>query len=188
MIEKSVENYKSYPDEELISRINQGNYEHMAIIIERYAPVIHSYINKYCLETQREDAAQEANLALFFAIKAFDGTKSCFSTFANLCIKRAILDVLKSGKRQKNIPEEMLHSIDDVELVDANSPEKIFFEREDFKSLTDNIKLELSNLEYNVLRLRLSGESYENIAHSLAISEKTVDNALLRIRKKLRSK
>ncbi len=188
MLEKIVENYENRPDEELILRINQGDYEYMAVIIERYTPVIHSYINKYCLKTQREDAVQEANLALFFAIKAFDGEKSCFSTFANLCIKRAILDVLKSGKRQKNIPEEMLDSIDELELVDVNSPEKIFFEREDFKSLTDNIKLELSNLEYNVLRLRLSGESYENIAHSLGVTEKTVDNALLRIRKKLKSK
>ena len=72
--------------------------------------------------------------------------------------------------------------------MDNNSPEKIFFDNEDFKSLKDTIKVELSSLEYEVLQLFLSGENYSAIAEKLGISEKSVDNSLTRVRKKLKCK
>lgn len=181
-----VENYESLTDNEIISLINNGDYELLGVIIERYYPVILYYTRKYCPADYREDAVQEANLALYSAVKAFNSEKSAFSTFAALCIKRSVLNVLKGRQRKKNIPEELLSSIEELEIIDSNSPEKIFFEREDYKALTDNIKLELSRMEYKVLQLQLSGKSYSEISKVLNISEKSVDNALSRIRKKLK--
>ena len=78
--------------------------------------------------------------------------------------------------------------IDEVEITDSNSPEKIFFDKESFKNLTDSIRLELSGLEYSVLQLFLEGNKYIGIAKRLSITEKSVNNALLRIRKKLKNK
>lgn len=182
-----VENHKILSDNDIIARINAGDYELLQVIIDRYYHVILSCVNKYCPEAQKEDAIQEATLALYSAVKSFDGEKSSFSTFASLCIKRATLSVLKSTKRRKNIPDELLDSIDEYENVaDSNSPEKIFFDREDYKDLTDSIKLELSALEYEVLQLYLAGSKYADIALKLNISEKSVNNALTRIRKKLK--
>ena len=77
--------------------------------------------------------------------------------------------------------------MDGFEIPDCNSPEKIFFDRESYKSLENSIKLELSGLEYSVLQLFLSGKKYIEIARELNISEKSVNNALIRIRKKLKS-
>lgn len=181
-----VENYEDMSDDEIIALINGGNYELLQVIIDRYYPVMLGYIRKYCPPDYSEDAVQEATLALYSAVKDFDSSKSAFSTFAALCIKRSVISVLKSRQRKKNIPDELLSSIDDLEIVDSNSPETIFFEREDYKSLTDTIRLELSALEYEVLQLYLSGEKYCDIAKKLNISEKSVDNSLTRIRKKLR--
>ena len=65
-------------------------------------------------------------------------------------------------------------------------PNYLFFEREAYKSLAATIKLELSPLEYSVLELFLAGEKYSAIAEKLAVSEKSVDNALGRIRKKIK--
>lgn len=183
-----VENYNNLTDNEVILLIKKGDYELLQIIIERYYPVILSYIKKYCPEQYREDAVQEATLALYSAVKDYDPSKAAFSTFASLCVKRSVLSVLKSRQRKKTIPDELVSSIEEMELVDSNSPEKIFFEREDYKSLTDSIKLELSSLEYQVLQGFLSGEKYSDIAKRLALSEKSVDNALVRIRKKLKGK
>jgi hypothetical protein len=87
---------------------------------------------------------------------------------------------------KKDIPEELITSIEGLELVDNNSPEKIFFDNEDYKSLKDTIKLELSELEYQVLESFLGGENYSSIALKLGISEKSVDNSLSRVRKKLK--
>ena len=183
-----VENYEKMSDDELIALINQGDYELLKILIERYYPVVLYFAKKYCPESLRDDAVQEANLALFSAVKGYDSEKASFSTFAALCIKRSVLNTADGRLRKKEIPEELVSSIEDVELIDRNSPEKIFFEREDYKTLADNIKLELSVMEYKVLQLYLSGERYADIADILDISEKSVSNALLRIRKKLKNK
>ncbi len=183
-----VENNKKLTDNELIEKINKGDYELLAVIIERYYPVIVYYTEKYCPADYSEDAIQEALIALYSAVKDFDSQKASFSTFASLCIKRSLISVLKSRNRKKSIPDELMSSIDELQIIDSNTPEKIFIDREDYKSLTDSIKLELSSLEYKVLQLYLSGEKYCDIAIKLNISEKAVDNSLSRIRKKLKDK
>lgn len=186
MGKKFVENYEKMSDNELIERINSGEYELLAVLLNRYYPMIIYYISKYCPENLREDGIQEANLALYSAAKSFDGAKASFSTFAALCIKRSVFNLLESRCRKKDIPDELVTSIDELEIVDCNSPEKIFFEREEYKALTDSIELKLSGMEYKVLQLYLAGESYADIGEKLSVSQKAVDNALLRIRKKLK--
>lgn len=181
-----VENNKKLSDNDIVERINNGDYELLQVIIERYYPLICSYVRKLCPDAYSEDAFQEATWALYSAVKGFEKDKSTFSTFADVCIKRAVIGVLKSSKRQKIIPDELVSSIEDCEIVDSNSPEKIFFDREDYKNLTNSIRLELSPLEYEVLQHYLTGESYSEIALKLDINEKSVNNALSRIRKKLK--
>lgn len=181
-----VENYENISENDIIARINSGDYELLQVIIERYYPLICSCVRKYCPDAYSEDAFQEATLALYSAVKGFDPSKSSFSTFATLCIKRSVIAVMKNSKRKKSIPDELLSPIEDCEIIDNNSPEKIFFDREDYKNLADIIKLELSHLEYEVLQCYLAGEKYSDIAKKLSISEKSVNNALTRIRKKLK--
>ncbi len=186
MQKKIVENYENLSDDNIVSLVKSGDYEPMGIIIKRYYPTILMYVNQLCPEDCREDAIQEAIFALYSAIKAYDNQKATFSTFAGVCIKRSVISFLKLQNRKKAIPQELLSSIDDIEIADGNSPEKIFFDRNDYKALTDNIKLELSPLEYNVLQLYISGYRYSVIADKLQLTEKSVNNAMLRIRKKLK--
>lgn len=183
-----VENYESMSDDDIISLINGGKFELLHVIINRYMPAINFYVKKYCNANYSEDAIQEATFALYSAVKNYDNAKSSFSTFASICIKRSVISAIKSLNRKRNIPDELLSSIQDVEIADCNSPEKIFFDKENFKTLTDTIKLELSALEYKVLSLYLSGKRYSEISCELSISEKSVDNSLARIRKKLKLK
>ena len=183
-----VENYENLTDEEIVGLIDGGDFELLQVIITRYLPLIHYYAGLYCAENERDDAVQEATYALYSAVKNFDGKKASFSTFAALCIKRSVIASLKQSKRRKNIPDELLSPIGDVEITDSNSPEKIFFDKVSFKNLTDSIRLELSGLEYSVLQLFLEGNKYIDIAKRLSITEKSVNNALLRIRKKLKNK
>ena len=183
-----VENYEILSDEEIVTLINSGKIELLQVIIERYLPKILFLVKKYCPESDREDAVQEATFALYSAVKNYKNEKSSFATFASLCIRRSVYTGLKQNNRAKHIPDELLQPINDVEIPDCNSPEKIFFDRESYKSLANSIKLELSGLEYSVLQLFLSGKRYTEIAHELNISEKSVNNALIRIRKKLKNR
>lgn len=186
MRKKIVEINENISDDEIIQQINRGNLELLQVIIDRYSSVINYYVFKYCPENHREDAVQEAVFALYSAVQNYNSQKSSFSTFATLCIKRSVIGVLKGLKQGKVIPEELLTSIDNLDVSDLNTPEKIFFDKEDFKALTDNIKLELSPMEYSVLQLYLAGLRYTVIADKLGLTEKSVNNALCRIRKKLK--
>ncbi len=180
-----VENYEQLSDEALVDRVKNGEYELFQILLSRYLPKMLYYINMYSLQNDKEDAVQEASYALYSAIKAFDSSKAAFSTFAGICIKRCIIAIYRRIGRHKNIPDELISSIEELEIPDANTPEKIFFDRESFNTLKSNIKLELSGLEFSVLQLFLEGKKYSDIASELDITEKTVNNALFRIRKKI---
>ena len=182
-----VENYENMSDDDIVALINGENYELLQVIIDRYYPIILTYVRKYCPHIYYEDAIQESLLALYSAVRGFDSSKSTFKAFAVVCIKRAVISVLRKSLRKGQIPDELVSSIEDIEIVDSNSPEKIFFEQEALKNLTNTIRLELSELEYSVLEAYLEGEKYSDIARKLNITEKSVNNALVRIRKKLRN-
>lgn len=181
-----VENNNKLTDNEVILLINNGEYENLQIIINRYLPLIIKTAKEYCPQNLVEDAVQEATFALYQAVKDFEPEKSSFSAFALLCIKRSVLSQVRKMGAQKNIPNNMLSSIEELQVADNNSPEDIFIEKENYKTLTDNIELRLSSLEYNVLQFFLAGKTYSQIAKSLKLTEKSVDNALSRIRKKLK--
>lgn len=180
-----VENNKKMTDNEVILLINKGEYENLQIIIDRYLPKIITTAKKYCPQNEVEDAVQEATIALYSAVKSFDPQKSSFQSLANVCIKRSMIARLRKNNAQKAIPEELLIPIDEAEVLYAQSPESILIEKEDLKNLKENIKLELSNMEYAVLQLFLEGKSYSEISKQMQITEKSVDNALARIRKKI---
>ncbi len=186
MDEKNVENYENLSDDDIVSLIKSGNIDPLGVIIKRYYPTILMNINSLCPPEFKEDAVQEATLSLYQAIKDYDSGKSSFSTFAGVCIKRSVIGFLRNHNRKKNIPSELLYSIEDIEIADSNSPEKIFFDRTDYEALTDTIRLELSPLEYEVLKLYVLGYRYSVIADKLGTNEKSVNNALVRIRKKLK--
>ena len=181
-----VENSQIVSDELAVKLINEGEYQLLPVIIEHYMPLIVSTAKGYLPEPYIDDSVQEATIALYNAIKTYDPQKSSFHTFASLCIKRSVIAFARKNGAKKQIPDEMLSSIENTEISDHTTPEAIIIEKEDYDNLTQSIKLELSKMEYEVLQLFLSGMSYSFIAETLSITEKSVDNALSRIRKKLK--
>ena len=179
---------KDINDNEIVSRINSGEYELFHILVYRYLP----YIKKTAFvlsskQSEVEDLVQEGNIALYSAVQAFASQKASFKTFATACIKNAMIDVLRRQTAKHNIPDALFSSFDEVEPQDNNTPEKIFFDNESYKLLTDSINIELSKLEHKVLSAYLSGMSYSDIAATLDISVKSVDNSLKRVREKLKA-
>jgi RNA polymerase sporulation-specific sigma factor len=187
MSQSFFEKCKAFSDEQIIDLIRGGEYIYLGVLIERYSPLIKSLIAGAGFSSHDyDDLFQESTLALTGAIKSFDSSKASFSTFATLCINRAISDQKRSAVAQKRVPEQLITPIDEIELTDSKSPEAILIEKESFLELKDNIKLELSELEYRVLCAFLAENSYSAIAQLLGISAKSVDNTLRRIRTKLK--
>ncbi len=174
-------------DEDIVLKINSGNNDLIGELFVRYDSVITYYCNKFCPESIREDAHQETLLAFYSSLRDFDINKSSFKTFANLCIKRAVISNVRRYNKKSNVPDSVITSYDDIELTDNNSPEEILLNKESMNSLAEDIELKLSDLEFKVLSLFLSGNNHNEIAAKLNISYKSVDNSLNRIRSKLKS-
>lgn len=175
-------------DNQLVELINRGEYKYLQLLINRYMSYIISVASRYNaggLDT--EDFIQEGVLAIFSAVKTYDDSKASFKTFVGLCINRAMSSALsRATGNAKHIPENLISPIDDIELADTSDPESILIEKENFSDLEHTIKKDLSKFEYQVLGEFLNGKSYADIAETLGVTTKSVDNALRRIRAKIK--
>ena len=110
-----------------------------------------------------------------------------FGLFAKICIYNALVSVLRSLKRRTaeplaDIPECLLT------VQESDDPSSRMLERERLESLYAVIRKNLSDLEYEVWQYYMSGKSAADIAKQLETDVKSVNNAIYRIRKKLRSR
>ena len=70
---------------------------------------------------------------------------------------------------------------------DSPSPELVYLQNERVSELYQRMDSVLSRLEQEIFSQYLSGYSYAEIATSRGISEKSVDNAITRAKRKLRA-
>ncbi len=167
-------------------------------ITERYKNMLVSLAGAYvCDGLDFDDLYQEGLIGLYKAVMLYDPERSSFSTFVYLCMKRSIISAYKSFK--KSNPEitaplsDDFSDPEDEELYagfvysdNSSNPESLFIDKETTEQLFEKIDKLLSPLENKVLRSYLADKSYDDIADELKISKKSVDNALLRIRNKLK--
>lgn len=191
-------------DEELIKKIKIGDESAETELFSRYKDLVVKIARGYFIVGgDLEDLVQEGMIGLYKAIKGFsDEKEASFKTFAVLCIKHQIQTAIKHANTNKNKPLSSAVSFQSftengtsenldflpIALVLEDTPEEKIIDKENFKSLNEKIKSLLSPLEFKVLKLYLQGYSYKEISSVLAVSSKSIDNSLSRIKTKLKSK
>lgn len=195
--------YESFSDEELLVRLRDGDNRITEYIIEKYKDLVRKKSKSmYILGADHEDLLQEGMIGLFKAIRDYDaGRDASFRTFAELCVARQIYTAVQSAGRKKHSflnfyvslygnqernGEEYPELIQELVAWDAKNPEELVIDRENLESLERTIDQELSGFEKQVLELCLTGMSYTEIARVLGKTEKATDNALQRIKTKIR--
>lgn len=147
----------------------------------------------------KEDVIQEGMVGLYKAIRDYKPDKEAsFISFAELCINRQIITAIKAASRQKHIPLNTSISMDspvtngeeDYTYLDflsksGGNPEDEVIGKENLKILEREILKNLSKMEQEVLSYYLRGRSYTQIAVLMNKDEKSIDNALQRIKKKV---
>lgn len=190
----TIEQYENFTDEELIEKMHRGEAGISDYLLDKYKDQVRVKARAmYLIGGETDDLIQEGMLGLFKAVRDYKPDKNTsFKTFANLCIERQLYSTIQKYNRQKHMPlntyvslsqeteESLLH-----ELREQN-PEAIMIDRENQEQLYEEIKTVLSSMENKVLSLYLKGDSYEYIAQVLGKSPKSIDNALQRIRRKVR--
>lgn len=197
--------FDSMDDEQLIVLIHDGgNNETVDYIMNKYKDLVRKKAaSMYILGADRDDLIQEGMIGLFKAVRDYDaGRDASFSTFADLCISRQMYSAIKSLSRKKHMPLNSYISIyasredseqgSDVsleEILESDSnfiPEQYVLDQENLKILEENIDKDLSDLERQVLDLYITGMSIKKIAGVLGRDEKSTDNAMQRVRAKLK--
>ena len=171
-------------DEEVIDLL--GHDERVAaVLMSRYAKIIWTKASIMAASPiDAEDLYQEGMLGLLKAISAFDKSKNVkFSTFAEVCINNKMKTALKKSSRSIASAEEL--SCD--EDVVSENPESIYISKESMKEFNLRMSELLSRRECEIFRMFLRGSTYEQMASQLGISNKSVDNAMQRVRRKLKS-
>ncbi len=196
---RDIMDYKNMTDEDLIARIREDDTDAMDHLIDKYRNLVKRETREvYMIGADSEDLVQEGMIGLFKAIRDYTPDRNAsFFTFAVICIKRQIYTAVTSSNRKKNAPlnnyisfyadDEDGYSkiIDSLVAEDESDPERTVILKERMGGLLERIDTALSAFEREVLKLYLDGWSYTEIAGKLSKPEKSIDNAIQRIRKKL---
>ncbi len=185
--------YESMSDEELLRICRQGDPDAEETLIRRYGRIIRRIARPLFLTGGvSEDLIQEGMLGLLNAIRNYEPqAETSFKTFAVLCIRRRLYSALRKAAGTKNVSLDDCLSLESSLFDETQSrndnlrgPEELLIDREEAQKRYQNLLLLLSAYEQAVLRCFLRGMSYREIAEITKRSEKAVDNAIQRIRRK----
>lgn len=191
------------PDPELIAVAQGGGHQAgaaTALMVQRYERLACAAVYR-CTRLpspRREDALQEARIALFKAVEAWDMAKGVrFVTFAHKCVHNAIMRML--GKRQREV---VAYSIEDyvdfwnsAHGLDTDGVSGDWFnfvavEDEDLAAIAfrldlDHALAELEPSERQVLTMLRSGKLASEIAAEIGISKQRISLRVKRARRHL---
>lgn len=187
-------------DKTILLHGKKGDKIAIDYLMNKYEGIVRKKANTYFLVgSDREDVVQEGLIGLYKAICDYDENKrSSFKSFAELCITRQIITSIKTATRLKHTPlngyisiympvqeESDQALIDIIEYFEADQPQDSLVMKENMLHVQTELMKVLTGLEWNVLRHYLDGFTYEEIATQIGRSEKSIDNALQRIKRKV---
>ena len=200
--EEDVDEYQKLADEELIQKLREGDERIMDYILEKYKPLVLRKANAmFLIGGDTDDLIQEGMIGLFKAIRDYRSDReTSFFHFAELCINRQLYSAVEASNRKKHVPlntyvsfysqtTEEGKSLAETLLTDQmDDPEQLVIEQENFTAFWEQLREQLSALERQVLDTYLEGKNYRQRAEELRKSPKTIDNALSRIKGKIRQR
>lgn len=193
--------FNALSDEKIVELSKSGDEYATDFLIEKYKNFVKSRARTYFLiGADKEDLIQEGMIGLYKAIRDYNPEKlATFKSFAEICVTRQIITAIKTATRQKHMPlnsyislnkpvyedESERMMIDMIAEKDNFNPEEIMITKEHFGDMLKKMSTVLSKYEWKVMNLFLDGKSYSEIAKKLEKSEKSIDNALQRIKNKV---
>lgn len=192
--------YADLEDNELQRLSTEGDRYAEEALVSRYMRLVRICARPLFLAGgESEDLIQEGMFGLLSAIRQYEqGHNASFKTFAEWCIRNRLKSAVRSASSLKHDPlnnglplEQILSDESQTPAACAEffqkSPEEQVLAREN-KKYTEQLYLSLINMlskyEKAVLTHYLDGLSYKEIAKLTGKSDKAVDNAIQRIRRK----
>ena len=184
--------FKNEEVNKLIELVVAGDSDSFTKLVDQYNPLLKKILNAYTTEEMSkedvEDLSQEELIAFYRAIINFDKEQTDveFGLYAKICITNSMISYKRAAAKKSNeslIGDEEMNSITDPE----SEVSKFFEMRESERELGEQIEKTLSGYENEVWSYYVNGCSTREIATKLNSNEKSIDNAIFRIRKKLKT-
>jgi RNA polymerase sporulation-specific sigma factor len=159
-------------------------------VLEEYKDIIRAKAGVYfILGADKDDIIQEGMIGLVKAYNSFDESRGAsFKTYANICIDRQIINAMAGAGRKKHSLLNAAVEIPESRMAGPSSnPEDALIYNDYVKTLRANKGNILSAFEHKVLLKLMEGKDYKVIASELQKSPKSIDNAIQRIRQKIKS-
>lgn len=183
---------KRVSDTILVSRAKSGDSKALSAMIEKYSENIRIKAYTFnCVHVKdNEDLYQEGMMGFVSAVYYYDENRGAsFNTFMTRVVSNRMIqaynrmrDYSKVFLLTENSSEKFLNSVDNGTM----SPEEQLVSDECYEEYLAFIETEFSNFEKKVYKLFLKNLSYNEMSIILECSVKSIDNALQRIKKKIR--
>ncbi len=189
MLEQTNAQLEQACDEELVM-LARKSADAQAVLLKRYLKLVRYHAGRYASSlVDAEDLMQEGLIALLHAVSEFDAQHgSSFSTFAQTCMINKMRSIgRRSGSCAAPVADIVQIMDEKGKLADAETPESILLDKENYAHCRMQVMALLSAKEWEILQCILAGASYAKAADQLGISLKSVDNAMQRVRRKMRA-
>ncbi len=174
----------------LIREAQAGSTEACTALRKKYSPLVQSLLHDFresCVsEQERKDLDEEAWHAFLSAVSSYDTEQKgvTFGLYARVCLRNGLVSALRRMKTARRI--SIVPLAEHIRADDGDAAASA--ERERFLTLCRMVRCSLSEYENRIWWAYVSGTPVSAIAASLGRDEKSVHNAIYRIRRKLRSR
>ena len=180
---------------ELVLSAQAGSREAYLTLLSKYRPLLESSVARFgaseMTDQERADMWEEAERVFLCAVSTFDTEQEGvdLGLYAKICLRNGLVSEwrhLTSLRRTAALPlgEAFSEGMTDPDT----DPARQMMEDERFGQLCRTVRGHLSDFENQVWWQYVTGVSVADIAEGLGRDERSVHNAIYRIRKKLREK
>lgn len=175
---------------ERINRARNGSLEALVALQSTYRPLMDSLLAVYSQgmnAQERSDMREEADRAFLRAITRYDteSPRISFGAYAKICMRNGLIS---ARNELYEIRREPIVALPDEDLADDDDIAADLAEEEGFRNLCRVVRGHLSDFENRVWWQYVTGISVADIAKELGRDERSIHNAIYRIRKKLRAR
>ena len=182
--------YQACGDAQLAALVRAGQGEAFAELSARYLGLIRAKAKLFegASAPEKEDLWQEGLLGLYAAAISYQpGRGASFPTYAGVCVYNQMASAVRRHGSSGNRPLNESVPLEDAgEAAVEAGPESLVELREEFRSFYDRLDVSLSSLERRALAFYLNGYGRKEAAQLAGMSLRTYDNALHRVKAKLK--
>ena len=177
--------------ESLILRARAGDQTAFEDLLKNYDVLFQNLMNRFQVSLdEKEDVYQELSLVFYNAVLSYDLEQKevTFGLYSKICMQNALITQQNRAKRKNDMVSQIEYVGEDIEKLDDGvlDPSSETVSRETLENMYKKIDRALSPFESIVWQMYLTESGNKSIAKALGKSEKSIENAIFRIKRKLR--